>query len=236
MKSSQRHLDATRHAILDALAHVIVESTAFGFSVQEVANRAGVTHRTVYNHFPTREALSEALADYVEERLSSLGPAPDAQLPSLQTLADLIGQFYRGLATQEVHVRAYVMLMMANRRPAQLTRARSRRFEEAIARDAALPAGLSAAEVTAVIRMFVSSMGWHTLTEHLGLSVEQAASAATWATRTLVNALEVPAAPTRLPQSKAKAKAKSRKKTESLPKRHVTYQEQKHGRSTRKDD
>jgi AcrR family transcriptional regulator len=219
MKSHQRHIDSTRHAILDALAHVLVESTAFGFSVQDVAKRAGVTHRTVYNHFPTREALSDALASYVEERLSGLGPPIDAQLPPLQGFADQIGPLYRGLATQEVHSRAYVMLMMANRRPARLTRKRSQRFEEAVARDAQLPAGLSAAELSAVIRLFMSTTGWHTLTEHLGLSTERAASAAAWATRALVNALDV-RAPAPLPKSKSKAKAK---KAENA----------KHGRRTR---
>jgi AcrR family transcriptional regulator len=205
--SSQRHLESTRHAILDALAHVLVESTAFGFSVQDVAKRAGVTHRTVYNHFPTREALSEALAVYVEERLSGLGPVLEAKLPPLQSFADEIGHLYRGLATQEVHTRAYVMLMVANRRPARLTRKRSQRFEEAVARDVQLPAGLSAAELSAVLRLFMSSTGWHTLTEHLGLSTERAATAATWATRTLVSALDLRPA-NALAKSKSKAKAK----------------------------
>jgi hypothetical protein len=132
----------------------------------------------------------------------------------------MIGPFYRGLATQEVHVRAYVMLMMASRQPAQLTRRRSRRFEEAIAHNAALPVGLTALEASAVIRMFESSMGWHALTEHLGLSVDQATTAATWATRTLVNALEVQS--TQTPPPKAKSKAKAKKET--------------HGRRNRKDD
>jgi AcrR family transcriptional regulator len=235
MKSTERHLDATRRAILDALAHAIVESTGFGFSVQDVATRAGVTHRTVYNHFPTREALSEALAEYVEELLSGLGPAPDAQLAPLHTFADAIGQLYTGLATQEVHARAYVMLMMASRRPAQLTRTRSRRFEEVIARDAALPPGLSAVELTAVIRMFASSTGWHTLTEHLGLSTQQAATAASWAMRTLVGAVDVRTA-TPVAKSRSKARAKSPKKTESLPTRQERQQEQKHGHRTRQRD
>lgn len=64
--------------------------------MQEVAKRAGVTHRTVYNHFPTREALSDALAAYVDERLASLGPAPDAQLPGLGGFADLLDRLVVG--------------------------------------------------------------------------------------------------------------------------------------------
>jgi AcrR family transcriptional regulator len=233
MKSTQRHLDTTRRAILDALAHVIVESTGFGFSVQQVASRAGVTHRTVYNHFPTREALSDALAEYTEERLSRLGPPPETTLPSFWDIADAIDPFYRGLATEEVHARAYVMLMMANRRPARIMSARTRRAQEFIAQNANIPAGLGAAELTAVVRLFLSTMGWHTLTEHLGLSVEQAAAAATWATRTLVDAIPRRAEPTPRRRSRSAGKAKSHGKANPSLKPRATREEQRHGRRTR---
>lgn len=65
MPAEQAQSEKTRRAILDALAEVIVEKGGFGFSVQQVADRAGVTHRTVYNHFPSREALNDALAVHV---------------------------------------------------------------------------------------------------------------------------------------------------------------------------
>ena len=52
----------TRTAILEAVAAEIAASGLTGFSIQGVADRAGVTHRTVYNHFPTREALNDARA------------------------------------------------------------------------------------------------------------------------------------------------------------------------------
>jgi AcrR family transcriptional regulator len=50
-----------------------------------------VTHRTVYNHFPTREALRDGLAERVEELLAATGrPRPDAGTPSLASLAPMV--------------------------------------------------------------------------------------------------------------------------------------------------
>ncbi len=80
----------TRHAILEAMVDVIMEADGIGFSVQAVADRAGVTHRTIYNHFPTREALCDAFSDHVDELLeASTGPRePTWSLASLPLLVD----------------------------------------------------------------------------------------------------------------------------------------------------
>lgn len=48
--------------ILDAAVALFLERHKDGFSVQEVADRAGVTHRTVYRYFPTRQELLAATA------------------------------------------------------------------------------------------------------------------------------------------------------------------------------
>src|SRR5262245_5486480 len=87
----------TRRAILEAMVDVIMETDGIGFSVQAVADRAGVTHRTIYNHFPTREALCDAFADYVDELLeeSAGRPAPTMALASLPVVVEGL---YRTLA------------------------------------------------------------------------------------------------------------------------------------------
>lgn len=61
--ASVRHMEATRTAILDAAVDLFLERQSDGFSVQEVADRAGLTHRTVYRYFPTRQELLGATAD-----------------------------------------------------------------------------------------------------------------------------------------------------------------------------
>ena len=60
--AATRHTDATRSAILEAAVDLFLERRSDGFSVQEVADRAGLTHRTVYRYFPTRQELLGATA------------------------------------------------------------------------------------------------------------------------------------------------------------------------------
>ena len=114
----------TRRAILEGMVDVIMETDGIGFSVQAVADRARVTHRTIYNHFPTREALCDAFSDYVDELLmaTSGGPEPTWSLASIPLLVE---DLYRTLALRDRHARAYVMLMIGNRRPMSAWRNRS---------------------------------------------------------------------------------------------------------------
>jgi AcrR family transcriptional regulator len=182
----------TRRAILDALAQVIVETGGLGFSVQQVADRAGVTHRTVYNHFPTREAMNDALAEHVEHLLARNGHREPRMPTSAADLAPLIADFYANLQALDAPVRANVMLTLASRKPARVSRRRTAAFEAVIARDTSPPAPVTHRGLTAAVRMFLSTTGWHVLTEQLGLSAAEASATATWAAETLLAAAARP--------------------------------------------
>jgi AcrR family transcriptional regulator len=178
----------TRRAILEAMVDVIMEKDGIGFSVQAVADRAGVTHRTIYNHFPTREALCDAFADYVDDELMQASGRATEPTWSLASLPALVEDLYRMLALRDRHARAYVTMMIGNRRPMSAWRRRSLMAEKLIAREQSGRTPLTPRQVTATIRMFVSTMGWHLLTEQCGLSTDEAAAASAWATRTLLDA------------------------------------------------
>ena len=192
MKSQINRRDRTRWAILDALAAVIAETGGLGFSVQQVAERAGVTHRTVYNHFPTRDALNDALAAHVEEVMARDG-LRELPAASSASLVPMITYAYAAFQSHEVLSRAYVMLMLASRRPARVSRRRTSAFEAVIARDTSPPAPLTSRGLTAAVRMFLSTTGWHILTEQMRLSPAEAATTATWAAQTLLDAASRPA-------------------------------------------
>ena len=51
----------TRTRILDAVVRVVLDDGIHAFSVANVAKRAGVSHRTVYRHFASREELLDAV-------------------------------------------------------------------------------------------------------------------------------------------------------------------------------
>ena len=178
----------TRRAILEAMADVITETNGIGFSVQAVANQAGVTHRTIYNYFPTREALCEAFSEYVDESLASAGGLAEPPAISIASLPALVEDLYRTLELRQRYVRASVMLMLGNRRPMKAWRGRTHALEKEIARGAGGRTPLPPRQAAAAVRMFVSSVGWHVLTEQIGLSTEEAAATSAWATRTLLEA------------------------------------------------
>lgn len=184
-----RQVAQTRREILDALAAEIIESGMLGLSMQRVADRAGVTHRTLYNHFPTREALSDAFAVHVEEVLAELGAhAPETET-DLAGFPAMAGRFHELLGAHAPHIRAYVMMTMATGAPAQVFRNRSKKFQKLIEGELGpLEPGV-ARLVTSAIRLFVSSAGWHLLTEHHGLTGEESGRVSEWAVRVLLDAV-----------------------------------------------
>src|SRR5215472_1572236 len=68
-----RQTELTRDLILEALVDLVVERPLADFSLQDVADRAGVSLRTVYRHFASREALLEALLPWVAQQISTTG-------------------------------------------------------------------------------------------------------------------------------------------------------------------
>jgi AcrR family transcriptional regulator len=79
MKSSQptsirqEYKEQTRTCILDAAVELIEEAGEAPLTIMAVADRAGVTDRTVYRHFETRDALVRATWSHMQQRVASRG-------------------------------------------------------------------------------------------------------------------------------------------------------------------
>ncbi|MER6000182.1 helix-turn-helix domain-containing protein [Nonomuraea angiospora] len=87
-----------------AVARVVVEEQGTEASLRDIARRAQVGLGTLYRHFPTREALLEALLrqsfDRLAARAQALGESEAPYEALVAFLEDLIGgaAAYRGLA------------------------------------------------------------------------------------------------------------------------------------------
>jgi AcrR family transcriptional regulator len=188
MKESPDRRTQTRHRILEALAQVITETGGVDFSVQQVADRAGVTHRTIYNHFPTRDALRDGFAERVEEQLSETHERPDKDPITAESLPAVASAAYALFEDRSDPIRAYVLCQLATRGSAQVARRRTAAVRKAIEKAGPLHAPVSSTAVAAAVRMFFSATGWHLLTEHYGLTAKEASATAHWAAKTLLAA------------------------------------------------
>lgn len=174
----------TRDRILHAVIDVVTREGVHAFTVQNVANAAGVSHRTVYRHFATREDLLNGLDEMIERRGVQAGVDP--KIPDLTELPQAIGPIYESFDLVRDAMRAYVVISVALGKRVPGFDQRSRSLREHIAR--AFP-GLTSEEVeeaAGVIRLLVSTRAWFLLTTELDMSTAAAGRAASWALEALI--------------------------------------------------
>ncbi|HWH93494.1 MAG TPA: TetR/AcrR family transcriptional regulator [Baekduia sp.] len=81
----------TRAAIVEALVSLLEEGKPQP-TVEEIAVRAGVAPRTVFQHYADREALFTAVSANREAHLKALMGAIDARGPLDRRIAEVVGQ------------------------------------------------------------------------------------------------------------------------------------------------
>jgi AcrR family transcriptional regulator len=177
----QEQAEATRARILDAAVACLAEGGR-ELTIPEVARGAGVAVRTVYVHFPTKDALLEGVYDALDQRIGQGPPL------TLDTVRERVRAFYPGLEANDRLVRAYVAIGGDVR-----DRASRRRREriEALVRE--LAPSLSDQDVVragALCHALFSSRTWTVYHDIWDLDGDEAGRAATWALRLVLDALE----------------------------------------------
>lgn len=172
----------TRERILEALAEQLADARE-EFSIPRVAERAGVSVRTVYSHLPNREAQIDALAAWLDQRLHAdeSGPADADDLPAYAE------RMYLGFLAHQALSRAQLAPGIA----ASVRARRRRRRDEAIARAVAgvVADGPTAREVTALLKLLIGADSGVALLDRHGVAPERLAPLVAWATRVIVAAL-----------------------------------------------
>jgi AcrR family transcriptional regulator len=182
-----RQRQVARETILNAVADHLAEHGSFEFSIAEIAERAGVSQRTVYNYFGSRSDLIDAFSDWTDQTIHESGgtalPRDLDQLP--EAVISNFGVFEENSGVAE----ALARLDSVER----LTSAHARRTEafSEVVRDA-FP-DMSEREVTGVallMRQLGSVRTWYSLTREHGLSTDDAASVTAWALQQLKSSLD----------------------------------------------
>jgi AcrR family transcriptional regulator len=173
----------TRERILEAAISRIAEDGLAELTVPIVAERAGVSLRTVYRHFPTKDDLIDQVGEFRDAQFGVSGPPA-----SIEELIANTPALFEGFAARDDLVRA-ADASAAGRHVHD--RARRRRakslgkiFEE-VTQD------LTAAEarrLVATVQVLWSTRAWLTMHDNWAMDGAEAGAAAQWAITTLCEA------------------------------------------------
>ncbi len=104
VKSSREPLppkrERTRRQLIDAAIRVFAEKGVANTSIQEIAVAAGVANGTFYNHFPTKEAVMEAVAIAAAQGLSERIDASYGHITDAAERMAIGNRRYVGLAIE----------------------------------------------------------------------------------------------------------------------------------------
>ncbi|MTI84334.1 MAG: TetR/AcrR family transcriptional regulator [Firmicutes bacterium] len=182
-----RQREYTRSLIMEAVASFVAEGRIHTFSVQDVAERAGISYASVYRHFPTRETLLEEMYEWASELAGSqMPPAPSTidEIPAW--VAKSIPVFEQNAAANQAIISVLAAL---NIKPESRQR-RDDTIDKLVSEGAShLPPEITG-RAAAILRYLAGSLGWATLRQRFGLDVEDTSAALTWALEVLIRDLK----------------------------------------------
>ena len=184
-----------RNRIMEAVAGEIAEHGLVDLSIPDVATRAGVSQRTVYNYFNSKEGILSAFGGWAVQRLEALGGRQvEKDLPMIADAIEVNFRFFSEMG--EISAALARISAAAGFGAPQLEvtdvmqRARTEAVSSAIEREYRDLDPAQAAAVTAIIRQLMSFDTWHRLTAGFGIPGVEAGRTAAWVYRLVLDALD----------------------------------------------
>lgn len=183
----ERQKELAREAILAATAEKAAEHGSLGFSMGDVADRAGVAHRTVYNHFGSREGLIDGLSEWIDEQWAKRGGVIVPQ--TLQEVPGAVRTNFEVFEQESDLAQVMARLDPAERvTPAQ--ERRSRAFSRVVAAEYPDLTREQQESVAVLLRQIASLRTWYHMTRAQGLSASAAGAIAAWTIERVIGALD----------------------------------------------
>jgi AcrR family transcriptional regulator len=179
----------TRDRIIDAAVELLSRGDAAEIGMQDVADTAGVSVRTVYRNFATREDLFDAVVTMIRDRMAELaGPPPGSPDAAIDATRNTVAAVYE----LEPLYRALFATQAGRESHRRTAAARRAAFHKSYAAET-VGLGESSAKVFGALTHLVSaSNSVLFLKDYWGLTAEEAGRAFEWAIAALVDAIRDP--------------------------------------------
>jgi AcrR family transcriptional regulator len=179
-----RHSELTRELILRTVATMLEEGGAGELVVPEVARRAGVSLRTVYRHFPSRDELIAAAGEWIGVHVLAAG------MP--ERIDEIPAEYARNAPRLDEHPNlVYAMALSRGANSLRSVR-RQRRLENLQKALREVTDGLSEAETRRAFAVFAyldNMLAWVTMRDEAGLDGKEVGATVAWAMQVLIEDL-----------------------------------------------
>jgi AcrR family transcriptional regulator len=180
----QRQSELTRELILRTVAELLEQGEASELAVPEVARRSGVSLRTIYRYFPTREELIAAAGEWIGVNVLAAAIPP--------TLAEIPEVYAENAALWDEHPRLVEAMALSRGANSLRSIRRQERLEKLREALREVTDGLPAAEARRAFGIFAyldNMLAWVTMRDEAGLDGKEVGAAVAWAMQVLIDDL-----------------------------------------------
>lgn len=178
-----RNRELTRRHVIEAYAELSLEKGFNNFTMQDIADRVGISHRTLYRHFENREAIVAGLE--AEVTAAVFDPRPE----ELRKTGEVLRHNYRVFGEYRKPMLVFSLMIEAGMLSAPGRGARTDRVRRVVNDRGQHLSDLGRRQLVGLLRLVAGSTAWARLTsDEIGLDDEEAAAASAWALQTLVDA------------------------------------------------
>jgi AcrR family transcriptional regulator len=184
----ERQAQQTRDMILDSLTDLLETSRTDEVTTRALAEAAGVSQRTVYRHFPDRDALLAGLTDRLTASDGGARPVPPESIDDVPAMAI---ELMAGLDEHHVLARAEALFNADPRRFSPATRENSEGFTEMITGSFPELGAREQVQLAAVFRCLLSAQAWLRMREEFGVPGVESGPVVAWVLETLISQIRL---------------------------------------------
>ncbi len=185
-KSPLRRAQAedTRNRILGAMAEVVADGGEGSVNFDVLAEKSGIERRTVFRHFPNREALLQAFWIWINQRVT-----PQVLPETFDDLLSLPAVTFAGFDAHKGVIGASLHSTWGRQMRLAALPARREKFRQAVREGLGDASPDDRRSLEAIAHLLYSATAWETLRDYCGMTGREAGKTVSWAMKILLDAL-----------------------------------------------